>query len=269
MENTTNFNKKLQTKFGFPVAIFNYVYQHYDVKLIVHCLACGSAQLYNLKKQITEAKKKYSMRQLASFVLEFNAAHGLVDFNDPALNMPIPFIDEAGRIHLAQSKLKEMEKVARNEARKLTDEAYKELKELTDSYKKVQANHTKNWLALKKKIESYVEVIKMKNSNLNEVGDIKGLPEVPKAPTAQFTKPSPEACEAINEHLKKEAPKPETPTPAPTPEPAPLTPKKEGKLIKYKLNRNDAARIVKKLAEGIKDDPYKNEFFLTFVQEAN
>lgn len=256
MENMVNFNKKLQSKFGFPVAIFNYAYQRCpDIKFLVHCLACGSAQLYQLKKQITKAKKNYSMRQLASFVLEFNAAHGLVDFNDPALNMPIPFIDEAGRIHLAQSKLREMEKVARKEARKLTDEAYKELKELTDSYKKAQANHTKNWLALKNKIESYVKVIKMKNTNLNEVGDIKGLPEMQKAPAPEAPKP--------------EAPKPETPTPAPTPEPAPLTPKKEGKLIKYKLNRNDAARIVKKLAEGIKDDPYKNEFFLTFVQEAN
>lgn len=256
MENMVNFNKKLQSKFGFPVAIFNYAYQRCpDIKFLVHCLACGSAQLYQLKKQITEAKKKYSMHQLASFVLEFNAAHGLVDLNDPALRMPIPFIDEAGHIKLAQPKLKEMEKKARKEARKLTDEAYKELKELTDSYKKAQANHTKNWLALKKKIDGYVEVINMKNSNLNEVGDIKGLPEVQTAPVPEAPKP--------------EAPKPETPTPAPTPEPAPLTPKKEGKLIKYKLNRNDAARIVKKLAEGIKDDPYKNEFFLTFVQEAN
>lgn len=254
MENMVNFNKKLQSKFGFPVAIFNYAYQRCpDIKFLVHCLACGSAQLRHLKKQITEAKKNYSMHQLASFVLEFNAAHGLVDFKDPALGMPVPFITEAGQIGLAQSKLKDIEKVAREEVRKLTDEAYKELKELTDSYKKAQALHTKNWLALKKKIEGYVQVIKMKNANFNEVGDLVGLPEVQKAPAPEAPKP--------------EAPKPETPTPAPTPEPAPLTPKKEGKLIKYKLNRNDAVLIVKKLADGIKEDPYKNEFFLTFIQE--
>lgn len=252
--NTTAFNTKLQSKFGFPVAIFNYAYQRCpDIKFLVHCLACGSAQMYQLKKQITEAKKKYSMCQLASFVLEFNAAHGLVDFGDPALHMPIPFINEAGLLGLAQPKLKEMEKAARKEARKLADEAYKALKDLTDSYKKAQALHTKNWLALKNKIEGYVQVIKMKNTNLNDVGDLKGLPEVQKAPAPEAPKP--------------EAPKPETPTPAPTPEPAPLTPKKEGKLIKYKLNRNDAMRIVKKLADGIKNDLNQNEFFLTFIQE--
>ena len=250
MENMVNFNTKLQSKFGFPVAIFNYAYQRCpDIKFLVHCLACGSAQLYQLKKQITEAKKNYSMHQLASFVLEFNAAHGLVDFGDPALHMPIPFINEAGLLGLAQPKLKEMEKTARKEARKLADEAYKVLKDLTDSYKKAQANHTKNWLALKNKIEGYVKVIKMKNDNFNEVGDLVGMPKMQEAPAP-------------------EAPKPETPTPAPTPEPAPLTPKKEGKLIKYKLNRDTAARIVKKLAEGIKEDPYKNEFFITFIQEA-
>ena len=255
MENMVNFNTKLQSKFGFPVAIFNYAYQRCpDIKFLVHCLACGSAQLRHLKKQITEAKKNYSMHQLASLVLEFNAAHGLTNFDDPAFNMPIPFIDEAGHIKLAQPKLKEMEKVARKEARKLLAEAYKNLMDLIDSYKKAQANHTKNWLALKNKINGYVEVIKMKNSNLNDVGDLVGLPEVQKAPAPEAPKP--------------EAPKPETPTPAPTPEPAPLTPKKEGKLIKYKLNRDTAARIVKKLAEGIKEDPYKNEFFITLIQEA-
>lgn len=259
MENMVNFNKKLQSKFGFPVAIFNYTYQRCpDIKFIVHCLACGSAQLRHLKKQITEAKKQYSMHQLASLVLEFNAAHGLTNFDDPALSMPIPFIDNDGLIKLAQPKLKEMEKVARKEARKLLAESYKTLMDLIDSYKKAQANHTKNWLALKNKIEGYVQVIKMKNTNLNEVGDLVGLPEVQKAPAPEAPKP---------EAPKPEAPKPETPTPAPTPEPAPLTPKKEGKLIKYKLNRNDAARIVKKLAEGIKEDPYKNEFFITFIQE--
>lgn len=244
-----NFNKKLQTKFGFPVAIFNYAYQRCpDIKFLVHCLACGSAQLYQLKKQITEAKKKYSMHQLASFVLEFNAAHGLVDFEaDAEFSKIFPHL---GRIVGVQ--MKEMEKVARKEARKLADEAYKTLKDLTDSYKQAQAFHTKNWLALKNKIEGYVKVIKMKNDNFNEVGDLFGMPKMQEAPAPA-----------------SEAPKPETPTPAPTPEPAPLTPKKEGKLIKYKLNRNDAARIVKKLADGIKEDPYKNEFFLTFIQEAN
>lgn len=251
MENMVNFNKQLQSKFGFPVAIFNYAYQRCpDIKFIVHCLACGSAQLRCLKKQITEAKKNYSMHQLANLVLEFNAAHGLTNFDDPAFSMLIPFINEAGLLGLAQPKLKEMEKAARKEARKLADEAYKTLKDLTDSYKQAQANHTKNWLALKNKIEGYVKVIKMKNSNLNDVGDLVGMPKMQEAPAP-------------------EAPKPETPTPAPTPEPAPLTPKKEGKLIKYKLNRNDAARIVKKLAEGIKEDPYKNEFFITLIQEAN
>lgn len=254
MENATNFNKQLQSKFGFPIPIFNYVYRRSaDVKFLVHCLTCGSARLRQLKQQITEAKKLYSMHQLASFVLEFNAAHGLMDFDDPALNMLIPFIDKAGQINLAQPKLKEMEKIARKEAHKRADESYKELKELTDSYKKAQAHHTKNWLALKQKIDNYVEVIKMKNIDLNDVGDIKGLPEVQKAPAPEAPKP--------------EAPKPETPTP--TPEPAPLAPKKEGKLIKYKLNRDDAIRIVKKLADGIKGDLNKNEFFLTFVQEAN
>jgi len=250
MENMVNFNKQLQSKFGFPVAIFNYAYQRCpDIKFLVHCLACGSAQLRHSKQQITEAKKNYSMCQLASFVLEFNAAHGLVDFGDPALHMPIPFINEAGLLGLVQPKMKEMEKAARKEARKLADEAYKALKELTDSYKQAQALHTKNWLALKNKIEGYVKVIKMKNSNLNEVGDLVGMPKMQEAPAP-------------------EAPKPETPTPAPAPEPAPLTPKKEGKLIKYKLNRDTAARIVKKLAEGIKEDPYKNEFFITLIQEA-
>ena len=249
MENMVNFNKKLQSKFGFPVAIFNYAYQRCpDVKFLVHCLACGSAQLRQLKQQITEAKKLYSIHQLASFVLKFNAAHGLMDFDDPALRMPIPFINEAGQLGLAQPKLKEMEKIARKEASKRLEESYKELKELTDSYKQAQANHTKNWLALKSKIESYVKVIKMKNSNFNEVGDLVGMPKMQEAPTP-------------------EAPKPEAPTPAPTPESAPLTPKKEGKLIKYKLNRMDAARIIKKLADGIKNDPNQNEFFLTFIQE--
>lgn len=260
MENMVNFNKQLQSKFGFPVAIFNYAYQRCpDIKFLVHCLACGSAQLRCLKKQITEAKKNYSMHQLASLVLEFNAAHGLTNFDDPAFNMPIPFIDEAGHIKLAQPKLKEMEKVARKEARKLLAEAYKNLMDLIDSYKKAQANHTKNWLALKNKINGYVEVIKMKNSNLNEVGDLVGMPKMQEAPAPEAPKP---------EALKPETPKPETPTPAPTPEPAPLTPKKEGKLIKYKLNRNDAMRIVKKLADGIKGDLNKNEFFITFIQEA-
>ena len=251
MENMVNFNKQLQSKFGFPVAIFNYAYQRCpDIKFLVHCLACGSAQLRHLKQQITEAKKNYSMHQLASFVLEFNAAHGLVDFEaDAEFSKIFPHL---GRIVGVQ--MKEMEKVARKEARKSADEAYKLLKDLTDSYKKAQAFHTKNWLALKNKINGYVEVIKMKNSNLNEVGDLVGLPEVQKAPAPEAPKP--------------EAPKPETPTPAPTPEPAPLTPKKEGKLIKYKLNRNDAMRIVKKLADGIKGDLNKNEFFLTFIQEA-
>ena len=243
MENKVNFNKKLQSKFGFPVTIFNYAYQRCpDIKFLVHCLGCGSAQLRSLKKQITKAKKNFSMHQLASFVLEFNAAHGLVDLTaDNEFSQLFPHL---GRIVGVQ--LKTMEKEARKEARKKADESYKNLKELTDSYKKAQAIHTNNWLALKKKIEGYVKVIKMKQKDLADVGDLKGLPEMPKAPAP-------------------EAPKPETPTPAT--EPAPLTPKKEGKLIKYKLNRMDASKIVKKLAEGIKGDPNKNEFFITFIQE--
>lgn len=159
MENTTNFNKMLQSKFGFPVAIFNHVYQHNSAfRFNVYRMAKKSEQMHQLKKQISEAKKKLNAYLLTSFVLEFEIAHGLTDLCDPNFTV--------------------FDKEVRKDARKRAEEAYKTLDGLMDSYKKAQAIHTKCWLELKKHINKHVEVIKVQNNTIADVGDIVGLPEI-------------------------------------------------------------------------------------------
>lgn len=159
MENTTNFNKMLQSKFGFPIVIFNHVYRHNSAfRFNVYRMTKKSEQMRQLKKQISEAKKKLNAYLLTSFVLEYEIAHGLTDLCDPNFTV--------------------FDKEVRKDARKRAEEAYKTLNGLLYSYKKAQAIHTRCWLELKKHINKYVEVIKVQNNTFADAGDIAGLPKM-------------------------------------------------------------------------------------------
>lgn len=160
MENTTTFDKKLQSKFGFPIAIFNHVYQHNSAaRFVTYRMAKKSEQMRQLKKQISEAKKKLNAYLLTSFVLEYEIAHGLADSTDSYFT-------------------KTFDKEVRKDARKRAEEAYKTLNGLLYSYKKAQAIHTRCWLELKKHINKCVEVIKVQNNTFADAGDIAGLPKM-------------------------------------------------------------------------------------------